>query len=103
FRDSIVNVRGPTGSGKTMLAGLYARAGALRGEKVAYYGFEEPKPILMRNFATIGMPMDDLERAGDLQLHCRYPEAMGLEDLLVTLRMGLEEFQPSLVVLDSIS
>jgi CheY-like chemotaxis protein len=28
---------------------------------------------------------------------------MGLEDLLVTLRVGLEEFQPSLVVLDSIS
>jgi circadian clock protein KaiC len=103
LRDSIVIVRGPTGSGKTMLGGLYARAGALRGEKVAYYGFEEPKPILMRNFATIGMPMDDLERAGNLQLHCRYPEAMGLEDLLVTLRMGLEEFKPSLVVLDSIS
>jgi circadian clock protein KaiC len=103
FRDSIVIVRGPTGSGKTLLAGLYARAGALRGEKVAYYGFEEPKPILMRNFEAIGMPMDELEEKGNLLIACRYPEAMGLEDLLVTLRMGLEEFQPSLVVLDSIS
>jgi circadian clock protein KaiC len=103
FRDSIVIVRGPTGSGKTMLAGLYARAGALRGEKVAYYGFEEPKPILLRNFDAIGMPMEKLIEAGNLRVTCRYPEAMGLEDLLVTLRMGLEEFQPSLVVLDSIS
>ena len=41
-RDSINIVRGPTGSGKTMLAGLYARAGAERGERVVYYGFEEP-------------------------------------------------------------
>jgi CheY-like chemotaxis protein len=49
------------------------------------------------------MPIDELERAGNLQVICRYPEAMGLEDLLVSLRMGLEEFQPSLVVLDSIS
>jgi circadian clock protein KaiC len=103
FRDSIVIVRGPTGSGKTLLGGLYARAGALRGEKVAYYGFEEPKPILLRNFEAIGMPMGELEQAGNLRIACRYPEAMGLEDLLVTLRMGLEEFQPSLVVLDSIS
>jgi circadian clock protein KaiC len=103
FRDSIVIVRGPTGSGKTMLAGQYARAGALREEKVVYYGFEEPKGILMRNFASIGMPMDDLERAGHLHIICRYPEAMGLEDLLVTLRMGLEEIEPALVVMDSIS
>jgi circadian clock protein KaiC len=103
FRDSIVIVRGPTGSGKTMLAGQYARAGALRSEKVVYYGFEEPKAILMRNFASIGMPMDELERAGNLHIICRYPEAMGLEDLLVTLRMGLEEIEPALVVMDSIS
>jgi circadian clock protein KaiC len=103
LRDSILIVRGPTGSGKTMLAGLYARAGAARGEKVAYYGFEEPRQILLRNFENIGMPMDDLAASGNLQITCRYPEAMGLEDLLVTLRMGLEEFNPSLVVLDSIS
>ena len=96
-------VRGPTGSGKTMLAGQYARAGAVRGEKVVYYGFEEPKGILLRNFASIGMPMDELEKAGNLHIICRYPEAMGLEDLLVTLRMGLEEIEPSLVVMDSIS
>ena len=86
-----------------MLAGQYARAGAVRGEKVVYYGFEEPKGILLRNFASIGMPMDELERAGNLHIICRYPEAMGLEDLLVTLRMGLEEIEPALVVMDSIS
>jgi CheY-like chemotaxis protein len=47
--------------------------------------------------------MDELERAGNLHVLCRYPEAMGLEDLLVTLRMGLEEIEPALVVMDSIS
>jgi circadian clock protein KaiC len=34
---------------------------------------------------------------------CRYPEATSLEDLLVDLRLGLEELKPSLIVLDSIS
>jgi len=102
-RDSITIVRGPTGSGKTLLAGLYARAGARAGERVVYYGFEEPRPILLRNFAQIGMPIDEFVRAGNLEVLCRYPEAIGLEDLLVSLRTGLEEFAPSLIVLDSIS
>lgn len=103
LRNSIIIVRGPTGSGKTMLAGLYARAGALRGERVVYYGFEEPRPILVRNFEIIGMPMTPLVNAGNLRIICRYPESTSLEDLLVNLRMGIEEFSPSLIVMDSIS
>lgn len=103
LRNSIMLVRGPTGSGKTMLAGVYARAGALRGERVVYYGFEEPRPTLIRNFDEVGLGIGDLVRAGNFKLVCRYPEATSLEDLLVDLRLGLEEFQPSLVVMDSIS
>lgn len=103
LRNSLTIVRGPTGSGKTMLAGLYARAGALRGERVIYYGFEEPRPILVRNFEAIGMPMTALINTGHLRISCRYPESTSLEDLLVSIRSGLEEFSPSLVVLDSIS
>jgi circadian clock protein KaiC len=103
LRNSIIIVRGPTGSGKTMLAGLFARAGALRGERVVYYGFEETRPILLRNYREIGMPMDQFTDTGHLKVICRYPEATSLEDLLVDLRLGLEELKPSLVVLDSIS
>lgn len=103
LRNSIIITRGPTGSGKTMLAGLYARAGAARNERVVYYGFEETRPILLRNYREIGMPMDPFIEAGNLKLICRYPEATSLEDLLVDLRQGLEELKPSLVVIDSIS
>lgn len=103
LRNSIIIVRGPTGSGKTMLAGLYARAGASRGERVVYYGFEETRSILLRNYREIGMDMEPLIRSEQLKVICRYPEATSLEDLLVDLRLGLEELQPSLVVLDSIS
>src|SRR5918993_1399153 len=103
LRNSIIIVRGPTGSGKTMLAGLYARAGAARGERVVYYGFEENPPILLRNYREIGMDMEPLIHNGTLKVICRYPEATSLEDLLVDLRLGLEELKPSLIVLDSIS
>ena len=80
LRNSIIIVRGPTGSGKTMLSGLYARAGAVRGERVVYYGFEEPRPILVRNFELIGMPMTPLINSGNLRMICRYPESLSLED-----------------------
>lgn len=103
LRNSIIIVRGPTGSGKTMLAGLYSSAGAARGERVVYYGFEEPRPTLLRNFEEIGMTVTRYVRQGNLKVACRYPEATSLEDLLVDLRLGLEEFKPSLIVIDSIS
>jgi len=103
LRNSIIIVRGPTGSGKTLLAGLYALAGAKRGERVVYYGFEETRPILLRNYRELGMAMDSYIDSGNLKVVCRYPEAASLEDLLVDLRLGLEELKPSLVIIDSIS
>ncbi|WPB76236.1 circadian clock protein KaiC [Archangium violaceum] len=103
LRDSIVLVRGPSGSGKTTLAGMYARAGATRGERVIYYGFEETRPILLRNFAKVGLSLKELEASGNLRVECRYPEATSPEDLLVALRTGLANFKPSLIVVDSIS
>ncbi len=103
LRDSIVLVRGPSGSGKTTMAGMYARAGASRGERVMYWGFEETRSILLRNFASLGMPMEEFIEQGVMRMHCKYPEATSPEDLLVELRMGLDEYRPSLIVLDSIS
>ncbi|HEX6323052.1 MAG TPA: circadian clock protein KaiC [Vicinamibacterales bacterium] len=103
LRNSIVIVRGPTGAGKTILAGVYALAGAKRGERVVYYGFEETRATLLRNYRELGLDMGPYIKSGDLRVICRYPEATSLEDLLVDLRIDLEEFKPSLIVLDSIS
>lgn len=103
LRNSIIIVRGPTGAGKTILAGVYAKAGVERGERVVYYGFEETRATLLRNYRELGMDLQPLAETGNLRVICRYPEATSLEDLLVDLRLDLEEFEPSLIVLDSIS
>jgi circadian clock protein KaiC len=103
LRNSIIIVRGPTGAGKTILAGVYAKAGADRGERVVYYGFEETRATLLRNYRELGLDMDPAVKRGNLRVICRYPEATSLEDLLVDLRIDLEQYSPSLIVLDSIS
>ncbi|MAQ14938.1 MAG: hypothetical protein CMN30_09095 [Sandaracinus sp.] len=103
LRDNIVIVRGPTGSGKTTLAGMYALSGARRGERVFYYGFEETQDILVRNFEQLGLDAHQCIEEGSLKIICRYPEATSPEDLVIELRSVLEEYEPSLIVLDSIS
>jgi circadian clock protein KaiC len=103
LRDSLVLVRGPSGSGKTTLAGMYTRAGAQRGERIAYYGFEEPREVLLRNFGLLGMDIERYSRDDAVRIVCRYPEATSAEDLLIEMRNDLDRRNPSLVVLDSIS
>ena len=98
LRNSIIIVRGPTGSGKTMLAGLYARAGAVarRARRLLRVrgAAADPAPQLRSRSAC---RMDHARRApATCRSSCRYPEATSLEDLLVDLRLGLEEFKPSL-------
>jgi circadian clock protein KaiC len=103
FRDSVVLVRGPTGSGKTLLAGSVAVTAALRGERVYYMGFEEVDGMLIRNLEAIGLPVMRALDTGRLQVKARYPEGTSPEDVNIELRHLLDEFDPALVVVDSIS
>ncbi len=101
--DSIALVRGPTGSGKTILSSHYAVAGASRGERVFYYGFEESRESLMRNLDTLGIPVRKYVDEGSLKLTCRFPEATSPEDMIIELRSVIDKHKPGLIVIDSIS
>lgn len=103
LRDSTTLVRGPTGSGKTVLAGIYAITGALRGEHVFYFGFEETREALLRNWATLGLDVKPAIASGALKVISRFPESTSIEDLIIELRRVLADHEPSLIVIDSIS
>lgn len=103
FRDSVTIVSGATGTGKTLTAMQFLKGAAQRGEKAAFFGYEESRPQLVRNALAWGIDLQKLEDEGRLQIHCQLPESASLEDHLVRIRDALDHFRPNRIALDSIT
>jgi circadian clock protein KaiC len=103
YRGSTVLVSGGSGTGKTSLAGHMADAACGRGERVLFVSFEESGDQVLRNMRSIGLQLGRWVQAGLLRLWAVRPAAYGLEEHLVQLYRRLDEFGPSLVVLDAMA
>jgi circadian clock protein KaiC len=103
FQDSVILISGPTGSGKTLLGTTFAAEACRRGERVLLLGYEESRPQLMRNALSWGLDFEEWEQAGLLRMVCQYPEAQGLEGHLYAIEQQIREFNPTRLVLDSVS
>lgn len=103
LRDTVVLVSGPTGTGKTMLATHFADGIVPGSERSLYLGYEESRQQLGRNARGWGIDFDAMEADGRLKVICNYPEGASLDDHLVLLAEHIKAFQPTRLVLDSIS
>lgn len=103
FRDSIFLVSGPTGSGKTLMSTMFTTAACRNNERVLLLAYEESRDQLLRNARSWGVDFQQWENEGLLKIVCVYPETMGLEDHLLSMRKEIERFKPQRLVMDSIS
>lgn len=103
FRDSIMLVSGATGTGKTLMVTEFASAGAQHDERSLLFAFEESREQLFRNATGWGVDFRQLEQDGSLKVVAQYPEASGLEDLLITIKDTITSFKPGRVAVDSLS
>ncbi len=103
FRDSIILISGPTGTGKTLLCTEFLGGGAASGERCLMFAFEESRDQLTRNARGWGVDMDLMESQGLLEIVCAYPESAALEDHLIAMKRRIEQFEPHRVVIDSLS
>ena len=103
YRDSVVVVSGPTGSGKTLMSSEFVAAGIGAGERCVLISFEESLEQLVRNAASWGIDLGALERGGNLKIICEYPEVASLEDHFVAMKKVIEEFSPQRVAIDNLS
>jgi len=103
FRDSIILVSGPTGTGKTLMTTLFVDGGCRKGEKCLLFAYEESREQLIRNGTSWGVDLEKWIKKGLLKIICRYPESMGPEDHLLSIKKEMDIFQPNRLVIDSLS
>jgi circadian clock protein KaiC len=103
YRGSAVLLSGTAGTGKTSIAASFAAAACRRGERCVFFSFEESSGQIVRDLGSIGL---DLQRWVDedlLRFHSARPTAHGLEMHLSRMHRIIDEFDPSVVVVDPIT
>jgi circadian clock protein KaiC len=103
FRGSSVLINGTAGTGKSTLAATFCDAACRRGERAIYFAFEESQNQIIRNMHSVGLDLDRWVQDGLLQFRCVRPSLLGLEAHLAAMQTLVEEFAPTVVVVDPIS
>lgn len=103
YRGSTVLLSGTAGTGKTSLSAQLADATCQAGEKCLFFSFEESPAQILRNMKTVGINLQRHLRSGLLQFQSSRPSMHGLEMHLVKMHKLIEEFNPSLVIVDPLS
>ena len=103
YRGDTVFVTGSAGAGKTSFTVAIAVAACLRGEKCLFVALEEPAAQIIRNMKAIGLDLTKWTKAGLLRIQSPQPSLEGLEAHLTYVLREVEEFRPSVVVLDPLT
>jgi len=103
FRDSILLISGPTGSGKTSMCSTFIQETCNNKEKILVFAYEESREQLMRNADSLEIQFKKWETEGLLKLICLYPETLGLEEHLLLIKKEINEFKPRRLIIDSVS
>jgi circadian clock protein KaiC len=103
YRDAIVLISGPSGTGKTLTSLRFVAAGLAAGERCLICTFDETQEQLFRNAAGWGLDLKAMRASGLLRVVSGYPEEASPEDHFLRLRRAIEEFAPSRLVIDTLS
>jgi circadian clock protein KaiC len=102
YRGSSILVSGSSGTGKTSVAACLA-ATCARGERALYFSFEESPAQLIRNMKSIGLDLEGSVKKGLLQIISTRPSGFGLETHLFGMYRAIEEFKPTIVIVDPVT
>ncbi len=103
FRGSTVLVSGAAGTGKTTLGANLIDSACARGERTLLVLFEESPDQVIRNMRSVGLDLRRWVEVGLLRMWAARPTAFGLETHLAVLAQLIEEFAPSVAVLDGLA
>lgn len=95
-------IAGPAGSGKSSLATRYAVSAAARGEKVAFYVFDESIQTLMLRSRGLGIPVEKYLADGSMLLQQIDPAELSPGEFAHRVRIEVER-GAKVVVIDSLN
>ena len=101
WRGSTTMVAGPPGSGKTMMALAFLAAGASKGERGIYLGFQENPIQLTRIMRNMQMPADELINDG-FEIMYQSPVEMQLDGIATRLFARIRSGKVKRVVIDAL-
>ncbi|MCZ2496874.1 AAA family ATPase [Xylophilus sp. Kf1] len=94
---------GPAGTGKTTTAISCAVHAMRRGEKVAYYLFDEGLGTLRVRCKALGLDIDPFVASGHLMIRALDPAELSPGQFAYTVRAAVETDEARMVVIDSIN
>ncbi|NEU14953.1 KaiC family protein, partial [Methylobacterium sp. BTF04] len=103
FRGSSILISGVAGTGKTTVSSYIVDATCARGERVMSFVFEESGAQICRNGLSVGLHLKRHVDSGLLRFEAARPSLYGLETHLARMHRDIEQFKPSLVVIDPVS
>ncbi len=103
YRGSSILLSGSAGTAKTTLAAHFVDATCRRGERALLFLFEESPAQYVRNLRSTGLNLDPWIRKGMLKIEAARPTLYGLEFHLATMHRHVDQFRPSVVVVDPLS
>lgn len=103
YQGSSILITGMAGTGKSTIAGFFAQATCLRGERCLYLATEEAPQQILRNMLSVGLDLNQYVQKGLLRFEAVRPTAYGLEMRLVKIHNWLQEFQPRSLIIDPMS
>lgn len=103
FRGSSVLITGTAGTGKSSFAAAFASSVCARGERALYFAYEESPSQILRNMGSVGINLEKWIKRGLLKIHATRPTASGLEAHLAAMYHDIQDFKPSVVIVDPIT
>ena len=94
---------GPSGVGKTTTALASVRAGLQRGERAAYYLFDEGLGTMLTRSRALGLSVDDYLDSAQLEILTLDPAEVSPGQFANLVRSAVEEREAKFVVIDSLN
>ncbi len=101
-RGTNVLLLGPSGAGKSTLAIQLAQASIARGERVAFFNFDEAQHVFLKRAASLGLDLRPHLESELLQLKQVDPAELSPGELAGMIRSAVRQEGTKMVVLDSL-